>query len=757
MKFKKIKQIKSLGVYQNFEWDTNCNEFQRYNFIYGWNYSGKSTLSRLFKCLEDKKAHKDYPQMEFEIETDNQYNYKTLSEKSIGNDFLIRVFNEEFIEENFDWNNENKEIDPILMLGKESKELEEKLKSKEEEKGKKDIEKKTKEEEKTTTETNRNNILRDKASEIRNILSITNPREFDKNNLESKINELKKDYEQSILSEDDLLKEKNTLNEEAREEIQIKIPDLNLNSYFTRIDSILQKNISVKKIIAKLKENEQLSTWVRKGIDLHKEETHCQFCGNSIPANRIEELQQHFSEEYDNLIKEIGDIEREINESFEKIDRFNLIDSANLFREFQSGYDDKKREFESCKADFIELRKALIQELRKKREKPFDVLKSTIDTNKFNEAIKSYSTICKAIYSIISQHNERAKSLEERKKQAKERIINHLTAKFIQDNDYFKIADKIDELEKSIETLGKEIETISNEIGNINKQIKRAAIGAGKLNEYLTSFFLVDELKIELTENDKYKLYRNNQIAKNLSTGEKNIISLIYFFTKLEESGFDKQNAIIFIDDPVSSLDSNHIHRVHSLLVEKMKEFGQIFITTHNFDFFNLLKDAYRYDLKNKQGCFYIIKRIVENNKMISKIENLPNPLLKFKSEYNYLFSILMDFHKKDGNCEQMFLIPNILRRFFEMYLFTRYPDGKSYKDKIKCFLGNDTSADKHTAIKIMDEYSHEENPDHAKGFPDIQEVKISVKFIIEKIEENDKMHHNALLESINPLPQSGK
>ena len=124
MKINKISKIKFLGLYKNFGWDTQCSEFNKYNFFYGWNYSGKTTLSCLFKCLEDKKRHPDYQQIEFSITTDNG----NLTQKDIGNDYSIRVFNEDFIEENFEWKNDNKEIEPILILGKESKEFEYKLK-----------------------------------------------------------------------------------------------------------------------------------------------------------------------------------------------------------------------------------------------------------------------------------------------------------------------------------------------------------------------------------------------------------------------------------------------------------------------------------------------------------------------------------------------------------------------------------------------------------------------------------------------------
>ena len=59
----------------------------------------------------------------------------------------------------------------------------------------------------------------------------------------------------------------------------------------------------------------------------------------------------------------------------------------------------------------------------------------------------------------------------------------------------------------------------------------------------------------------------------------------------------DLSSTIIYIDDPISSLDSNHIFQVNALL----KEFfftrqdensgweiscDQLFFSTHNFDFF---------------------------------------------------------------------------------------------------------------------------------------------------------------------------
>jgi wobble nucleotide-excising tRNase len=286
------------------------------------------------------------------------------------------------------------------------------------------------------------------------------------------------------------------------------------------------------------------------------------------------------------------------------------------------------------------------------------------------------------------------------------------------------------------------------------KKIKTEAIGADKLNKYLKQFFSSDKLKIKLTDNGRYKLYRNDQLAKNLSTGEKNIISLVYFFTKLEETKFNLNNAIIFIDDPVSSLDSNHIFKIYAFIIEKLKNCRQLFITTHNFDFFNLLKK----DIKDKNEerlkdlCkFYIIKKIINQNSEYSIIEDLPNVLQNYKSEYNYLFKVIKDFYDSVNkvNYDLIYLLPNILRRFFEAYLFLKYPDGESFKTKANNFLQEEDFSTRQSVLKLMDEYSHEQNPEHSLKFPDIEEVITAVSFILETIKNKDKVHYEALCRSL--------
>ena len=70
---KKINKLKHLGIFQDYLWKTGLPGFKKFNLIYGWNYSGKTTLSRVFRCFELGKVHKGkgYEDTTFEVELEN--------------------------------------------------------------------------------------------------------------------------------------------------------------------------------------------------------------------------------------------------------------------------------------------------------------------------------------------------------------------------------------------------------------------------------------------------------------------------------------------------------------------------------------------------------------------------------------------------------------------------------------------------------------------------------------------------------------
>jgi len=73
-----IKSINSFTVFNSFHWDSSVIgadgrpiTFEKINIIYGRNYSGKTTLSRIMQSLETQVLPEKYDNPQFELLLDD--------------------------------------------------------------------------------------------------------------------------------------------------------------------------------------------------------------------------------------------------------------------------------------------------------------------------------------------------------------------------------------------------------------------------------------------------------------------------------------------------------------------------------------------------------------------------------------------------------------------------------------------------------------------------------------------------------------
>ena len=98
--------------------------------IYGWNRSGKTTISRLFescekKCTYDAKEFKEYPENGgFEIILDQGTKIKDTNVSS--NTLPIKVFNRDFVEDNISFDSSDS-CNPIVYVSEEDIESKKRL------------------------------------------------------------------------------------------------------------------------------------------------------------------------------------------------------------------------------------------------------------------------------------------------------------------------------------------------------------------------------------------------------------------------------------------------------------------------------------------------------------------------------------------------------------------------------------------------------------------------------------------------------
>ena len=122
----KINTLKNFGIFKDFSWN-DLDDFKKKNLIYGWNYSGKTTLSKLFQNLEfkDKDEGKYFPESEFIITTKKNTNYNQNNLENFP--YNVKVFNTNYIKRVFTWDDPHSDIQPILFyLGDTSGELDKK-------------------------------------------------------------------------------------------------------------------------------------------------------------------------------------------------------------------------------------------------------------------------------------------------------------------------------------------------------------------------------------------------------------------------------------------------------------------------------------------------------------------------------------------------------------------------------------------------------------------------------------------------------
>jgi wobble nucleotide-excising tRNase len=110
----KINKLKRFGIYNNYTWG-DIDDFKNKNLVYGWNYSGKTTLSKLFQVLEFKDKNKCFSGSELEITIKDGTNSKIFNQDSLLSfPFFVKVFNSEYIKRIFTWDEPAKEL--LLLM-----------------------------------------------------------------------------------------------------------------------------------------------------------------------------------------------------------------------------------------------------------------------------------------------------------------------------------------------------------------------------------------------------------------------------------------------------------------------------------------------------------------------------------------------------------------------------------------------------------------------------------------------------------------
>lgn len=741
---KKLLEIKNLGIFSNYRWDSNMPDFGRFNLIYGWNGSGKTTLSELFSAFENGGLG-DYPDLKFKIETiDGEYTEGSSYSKK------IRVFNEKYISRNIDII--SSKANPIYILGEENKKLADLIKQdelilngnpetgtlgkiKELEIKKKDL--KQKEDVKAM-------LFTEVAKVISTNISGVATRTYKRNNAEKDFSSLKS---KKLLSEQEMEKYLITLRQQEMDvldEIAKNFVEEDVKRIIEEAKKLLKQSVEVI-VIDRLQQYPKVSKWVEEGLSLHRQENSksCEFCGQTLPEDRILSLVAYFNEadkvlkeNVDNLLSKIGELQKAIQE-------LKIREKSNLYTEFREEYSHKARDLENIKEKLMNDIAYFKDEVSSKK------LQTTIPL-KLNRIfdIDSYINLLNELNSYINCHNEKSQNFSKEKKNAQERLKEHyLSEKY----EVIKsLSADITQLESEIDTLENGnpddasnigIRKIQERIIEHKNKISVSGLACDDINKQLEIFLGRRELVLEDTP-DGYILKRNGEIARNLSEGEKTAIAFIYFTIHLKDRDFGVQDGIVVVDDPISSLDSNSLFQAFSFLKNSVQDRAQVFIFTHNFDFLQLIINWLSHAYKNKSQ-YYMVKNLKNENKRIARLDILDKLLINYSSEYQYLFAKLYNF-SPDGTIDTVYNLPNIARKVLENFLMIMIPDNRDPFKKLK-----DIPFDEHKKTAIY-KFTNDQSHVTGKGFDPslVTESENVISYLLEMIRDVFPKHYEVLKNS---------
>ncbi|EAH9367862.1 RloC protein [Campylobacter jejuni] len=795
MKILKFNEI-NFGSYKNFKWGNNLEEFKTINIFYGRNYSGKTTLSRIARSFELKKHNEDFLDGNFKIKLEDG-NFLTQNDV-IKSNLDIRVYNSDFVKENLNYLYDKKgNIKGFKSIGEEQKNIKEIIEKREKIlKTRNEKLQKLENDKKEFLNDDRETKLEEKFTEKASLIA-TNPNylkgyRYNKTALKKDLNIIKNNEDAYILN-----------NEEQNQFIKIledkEKHNTNFNNTFNKdnFQGILKHSSEIleKEIIIKENLTSELRQWLEEGLKFHKEHLstqQCKFCNNPLTLERIVWIENNIKDDSGEKEK----IEEELKDLLDNFENYKLeLKKILQDIEYENFYSNYKDSFIALKeqlgANIANYNKELLKIEEKIKEKQKDVFTpiKLENTNDFSDEI---FLILNKIENLCKENDEYTNKLSTNQDEAREKLRLNEVAKFAKDSDCFAIQDEIQNLKQNINTLEKSIATQNNKIDLLESRIEKykeklsnLETSTSNINKYLKSYFGHNMLELKVKKDDKgqlngeFEILRNGKQAKNLSEGECSLIAFCYFVASLKDANTKDKNPIIWIDDPISSLDNNHIFFIFSVIeneIVRKNSFEQFFISTHNLDFLKYIKRLKKSKSKQSKNDekeydfpqYYFIEKSVKESMETSEVKKLPKCLEKYTTEFNYLFEQIYKFKNIDGiNDEDLktslvYNFGNNLRKFLEIYLFFKYPNNFESLDKelIERFFNDTYQSDRidenHQKMvasiinRYQNEYSHlREILSRGMQPIDIEESKKIAKFILETIKQNDKQQYKALVKSI--------
>lgn len=433
-------------------------------------------------------------------------------------------------------------------------------------------------------------------------------------------------------------------------------------------DPILKKRVIGKDdvYIAALIKKLGNSDWVREGRTFYEvSEGVCPFCQESTTETFAQSLNEYFDEAFETDSKAIEELSTNYKTESARIQQqiAEIIAASPRFMDVTKLKAEK---------ELLDSRVTInIQRLAGKKREPSQSVEL--------ESLSNVSTTIKELVddtnALVAKHNKMVDNLSQERSTLTAQVWKYLLEVELKGYlaAYKSSRDGLNKALEAIETQIKEAKTEKAikqvEIRKLEKQTTSIQPTIDGINALLSSFGFRGFSLAKAEDGASYKLVRSDgsDAKATLSEGERSFVTFLYFYHLLKgsdsESGITTDRVVVF-DDPVSSLDSDILFIVASLIKGVFEEvragsghIKQVFVLTHNVYFHREVTfNPRRRDVAMNEETFWVVRK----PGLLSELEKCSsNPI---KTSYELLWS---EVRRRDRSNVS---IQNTLRRILENY-----------------------------------------------------------------------------------------
>lgn len=318
-----------------------------------------------------------------------------------------------------------------------------------------------------------------------------------------------------------------------------------------------------------------------------------------------------------------------------------------------------------------------------------------------------------------------------------------LIEKYLRENGV-DLGRRLDEYDKKLSGLNNKLQEV---VKNKNEKINYKRVLEKLNSDIALVFFDRNRLKLNFNaEKEQFEVKVRGELVdvlNNLSTAEKNIISICWYLLMVSQHTESTKKVRVFLDDPISSTDSQnkigiycYLKYIMNKLIEEKDSVSFVFFT-HDMEVCNNIKQLFSDIYSGKYKTLMLKNKTFENLTKINYYSALMNDIYKFAR----------------GEAEELSpYIGNIMRRVVEAYATFNYAMGfieffkkEEILDKIKDIKIKENAESNMLKLVLHGESHEEEKVKRMEGSYtrtySSEEKKVLAKQVLQFLYSLDNYH----------------